>query len=36
MFSLWILWPAAVGYLLALFLIAYGAERGWIPSSVAR
>src|SRR5579863_6488563 len=36
MFDLWVLWLAAVGYLLILFLIAYGAEQGWIPSALAR
>ena len=35
-FELWILFLAGVGYLLLLFLIAYGAERGVIPSWVAR
>jgi PAS domain S-box-containing protein len=35
-FDLWVLYLAGVGYLLTLFLIAYGAEQGWIPSSIAR
>ena len=35
-FELWTLFLAGVAYLLVLFLIAYAAERGWIPSSVAR
>src|SRR3990167_3852652 len=35
-FDLWILFLAGVAYLLILFLIAYAAERGWIPSAVAR
>ncbi|HEY8554587.1 MAG TPA: ATPase, partial [Burkholderiales bacterium] len=34
--ELWILFLAGVGYLLVLFLIAYAAERGVIPSAVAR
>jgi PAS domain S-box-containing protein len=36
MFELWILFIAGVAYLFALFMIALSAERGWIPSSVAR
>ncbi len=35
-FELWQLFLAGVGYLLLLFLIAYAAERGWLPSKVAR
>jgi Na+/proline symporter len=35
-FELGILFLAAVAYLLVLFLIAYAAERGFIPSAVAR
>jgi len=35
-FELWTLFLAGVAYLLVLFLIAYAAERGVIPSSVAR
>jgi len=35
-FELWILFLAGVAYLLVLFLIAYAAERGLIPSRVAR
>lgn len=35
-FELWILFVAGVAYLFALFMIALAAERGWIPSSVAR
>src|SRR5258706_5514208 len=35
-FELGILFLAAVAYLLVLFLIAYAAERGFIPSMVAR
>ena len=35
-FDLWILFLAGVVYLLVLFLIAYAAERGVIPSRVAR
>jgi PAS domain S-box-containing protein len=36
MFELWILFMAGVAYLFALFMIALAAERGWIPSRVAR
>src|SRR3954451_7237884 len=36
MFDLWILFVAGVAYLSLLFLIAYAAEQGWIPSRVAR
>lgn len=35
-FELWQLFLAGVGYLLLLFLIAYAAERGWLPSKLAR
>ncbi|MBI3900504.1 MAG: PAS domain S-box protein [Gammaproteobacteria bacterium] len=35
-FELWILFLACVAYLLLLFLIAYGAERGIIPARIAR
>ncbi|HEX7928559.1 MAG TPA: ATP-binding protein [bacterium] len=35
-FELAILFLAGIAYLLALFLIAYSAERGWIPSRIAR
>jgi PAS domain S-box-containing protein len=35
-FELWILFVAGVAYLFALFMIALAAERGWIPSKVAR
>ncbi len=35
-FDLWQLFLAGVGYLLLLFLIAYAAERGWIPQKVVR
>ncbi len=35
-FELWILFLAGVAYLLVLFLIAYAAEQGFIPSKVAR
>lgn len=35
-FEIGILFLAGVAYLLVLFLIAYAAERGFIPSSVAR
>jgi Na+/proline symporter len=35
-FELWILFVAGVAYLFALFVIALAAERGWIPSRVAR
>jgi PAS domain S-box-containing protein len=35
-FELGVLFLAAVAYLLVLFLIAYAAERGFIPSAVAR
>jgi Na+/proline symporter len=35
-FELVTLFAAALSYLLLLFLIAYAAERGWIPSRVAR
>jgi Na+/proline symporter/signal transduction histidine kinase len=35
-FALGHLFVATVAYLLLLFLIAYAAERGWIPSRVAR
>jgi Na+/proline symporter/signal transduction histidine kinase len=35
-FELVTLFAAALSYLLLLFLIAYAAERGWIPSRIAR
>ena len=35
-FDLWQLFAAGVSYLLLLFLIAYAAERGWIPQRLAR
>jgi Na+/proline symporter/signal transduction histidine kinase len=35
-FDLATLFAAAFAYLLLLFLVAYAAERGWIPSRVAR
>ncbi len=35
-FELGYLFVAGVAYLLLLFLIAYAAERGWIPSRIAR
>ncbi len=35
-FELWQLFSAAVAYLLILFLIAYAADRGWLPSKLAR
>lgn len=35
-FELWQLFLAGVGYLLLLFLIAYAAERGWLPAKLAR
>lgn len=35
-FELWVLFLAGIGYLLVLFLIAYAAERGAIPPTVAR
>src|SRR5687767_6528545 len=35
-FELWILFIAGVAYLFTLFMIALGAESGWIPSWVAR
>jgi PAS domain S-box-containing protein len=35
-FELWILFVAGVAYLFTLFMIALAAERGWIPSTVAR
>ena len=35
-FELWILFVAGVAYLFTLFMIALAAERGWIPSRVAR
>ncbi len=35
-FELWQLFLAGVSYLLLLFLIAFAAERGWIPQKVIR
>ena len=35
-FELWQLFLAGVGYLLLLFLIAYAAERNWLPQRLAR
>ncbi len=35
-FELWQLFLAGVAYLLVLFLVAYSAERGWLPSGLAR
>ncbi|MFA5531565.1 MAG: ATPase, partial [Thiohalomonadaceae bacterium] len=36
MFELWQLFLAGVGYLGLLFLVAYAAEREWVPRSLTR